>query len=181
MRQPSKLNILLVIILMSSLAGCAAQTMNIEPNIPNENAKIVGFKPGSEPDGFDGIRWETELSTLQGMKHYRTDPSHGGTEFYLKENNTFKFGKGRLKTVQYGFWKGQFFVGMITTQGHSNWNALKEAVSEKYGEGAKPFLNREEFLWLGEDAVMALRYDETTKGGLFYIRSESMLKRMASE
>ena len=181
MKRPGKLKILVTVILMSSLAGCAAQTMNIEPNIPNENAKIVGFKPGSEPDGFDGIRWETEFSTLQRMKHYRRDPSHGGTEFYKKDNGAFKLGKGKLETVQYGFWKGQFFVGMVTTQGLSNWKALKEAVFEKYGEGAKPFLNREEFLWLGEDAVMALRYDEADKCGLFYIHSESMLKRMPSE
>ncbi len=178
MRKSTRLKTLLTIILMSSLASCASETVNVQPNVLNENAKIVAFKPGSEPDGFDGIRWETELSTLRGMKHYRTDPSHGGTEFYLKEENTFKFGKGRLKTVQYGFWRGQFFVGMVTTQGLSNWNALKEAVFEKYGEGAKAFRNREEFLWIGEDAVMALRYDETTKAGLFYIRSESMLKQM---
>ena len=25
---------------------------------PNENCKLVGFKPGSEPQGCNGIRWE---------------------------------------------------------------------------------------------------------------------------
>lgn len=177
MRQGRKVNIFLTIFLIGSLFGCATQHVSL----PNENVKLVGFKPGSEPDGFDGIKWETELSTLDGMKHYRRDPSYGGIEFYIKERNTLKLGKGKFRTIQYGFWKGKFYVGMITTQGLSNWNALKEAVIDKYGEGSRPFSNKEEFLWFGKDASMALRYDKISKGGVYYIRSDSMMERMESK
>jgi len=181
MRQGRRVNIFLSIFLIGSLFGCATQHHKHSVSLPDENAKLVSFKPGSEPDGFGGIKWETELSTLDGMIHYRRDPSHGGIEFYTKERNTLKLGKGKFRTIQYGFWKGKFYVGMITTQGLSNWNALKEAVIDKYGEGARLFSNKEEFLWVGKDAVMALRYDEISKKGVYYIRSDSMKERMESK
>ena len=146
--------------------------------LPNENCKQVSFKPGLEPEGFNGIKWETNLLTLKAMKLYRKDPSHGGIEFYLKEGDTFKLKNGKLLPIQYGFWKGKFYVGMVTTQGLFDWSALKETVFNKFGEGAKPFSNKEEYLWVGKNTIMALRYNEISKGGIFYIRSDSMTKQM---
>ena len=146
--------------------------------LPNENAKLVSFQPGQEPDGFNGIKWETDVSTLEGMIPYRQDLSHGGIDFYLKQKDTFKLGNGKLHTIQYGFWRGRFYTGMVTTEGLANFNALKEGVFSKFGAGAKPFRNKDEFLWVGKDAVMALRYDEFSKSGMFYIRSDLMAKKM---
>ena len=146
--------------------------------LPNENCQLVGFKPGSEPDGFNGIKWETMLSMLEGMKHYRKDKSYGGIDFYLKEKDAFKLGNGKLESVQYGFWREKFYTGMVMTQGLEHFNAAKEAAFSKFGEGAKPFRNKEEYLWVGKNAVMALRYDENTKAGIFYIKSDSMTKQM---
>jgi hypothetical protein len=146
--------------------------------LPNEKAKLVSFYHGQEPGGFNEIKWETSVSTLEGMKPYRKDSSYGGIDFYLKEKDAFKLGNGRLHTIQYGFWKGRFYTGVITTEGLADFNALKEGVFGKYGLGAKPFRNKDEFLWVGKDAVMALRYDEVSKCGLFYIRSDAMAKQM---
>jgi len=146
--------------------------------LPNENSKPVHFNPGSEPKGFNGIKWETALSALQGMKHTRTDRSYGGIEFYLKEGDAFKLGNGKALPFEYGFWKGKFYVGMVMTKGVTDWNALREAVFHEFGEGAKSFSNREEYLWLGKNSVMALRYSEFSKMGIFYIRSDSMTKQM---
>ena len=146
--------------------------------VPNENCKLVSFKPGLEPEGFNSVKWETKLSSLEGMKLYRKDQSYGGMEFYLKEGDTFKLGNGKLTPVQYGFWREKFYVGIVTTQGLADWNALKEAVFNKYGEGAKPFINKEEYLWVGNRAVMALRYTDFLKEGIFYIKSDSMAKQI---
>lgn len=159
--------------------GCATlKEVNPPVYLPNENCKLVSFKPGLEPEGFNGIKWETKLLTLEGMKLYRKDPSHGGIEFYLKEGDAFKLGNGKLIPIQYGFWRGKFYVGMVTTQDPFDWNALKETVFDKFGEGAKPFSNKEEYLWVGKNAVMALRYNEISKVGIFYIRSDSMAKQI---
>jgi hypothetical protein len=161
----------------SVLVGDTTSGDKVSVYIPNEGARLVSFY-GGDPEGFDGIKWETKLSTLERMKHYRTDPSHGGIEFYLKEGEGFRLGNGKLAPIQYGFLKEKFYVGMVTTEGTTDWNALKEVVFNKFGVGAKAFMNREEYLWIGRNAVMALRYDEISKNGLLYIRCDSMRNRM---
>jgi hypothetical protein len=160
-------------------SNSSAQKADIPVYVPNEKARLVRFS-GSEPEGFNGIKWETKLSTVAGMKHYRTDQSAGGIEFYLKKGDGFQLGNGKPAPVQYGFWREKFYVGMVTTGGLTDWNSLKETVFSKFGVGAKPFSNKEEYLWVGKVAVMALRYDENSKRGTFYIRSESMEKQMES-
>ena len=146
--------------------------------IPDKTCKPVGFVSGSEPTGFNAVTWRTELLTLRDMDYIRTDPSHDGIMFYTKKGDGFRLRDGRVLPVQYGFWKGKFYVGMVMTQGLSDWEALKMTVFDKYGRGAKPFINTEEYLWYGEDATMALRYDAMTKTGMYYIRSGAMEKQM---
>jgi len=146
--------------------------------LPNEDCKLVNFRPGLEPEGFNGIKWETELSTLKEMKPYRKDSSHGGIDFYLKAGDGYKLKNGKLIPIQYGFWRGKFYVGMVITELASDWDALKEAVIEKFGVGTKPFSNKEEYLWIGKNVTMALRYDGYSRTGTYYIRSHSMEKQM---
>jgi hypothetical protein len=156
----------------------SSDTSYIPVYSPNENCKLVGFKAGSEPAGFNGVKWETELSTLREMKLYRKEPSHGGINFYLKAGDAYKLRNGKLIPIQYGFWRDKFYVGVVKTEQVSDWEALKESVFEKYGVGAKPFSNQEEYLWIGKDTTMALRYDGYSKTGTYYIRSHSMEKQM---
>jgi len=157
--------------------GCAGYTPT-PVYTPNENCKLVGFKPGLEPRGVNEIRWEADVATLKEMKSYRKDSSHGGIHFYLRAGDGYKLRSGKLIPIQYGFWRGKFYIGMVMTEQVSDWDALKDAVFEKYGVGAKPFTNKEEYLWIGKDVTMALRYDENSKKGTYYIRSHSMEKQM---
>ena len=145
--------------------------------VPNDQARLVTFR-GGEPEGFNSIKWQTLLSQVEGLKFFRTDFSAGGIDFYHKDEVGFLLPNGRVAPVQYGFWREKFYVGMVTTQGFSDWNLLKEAAFNKFGVGAKPFLNKEEYLWVGQVAVMALRYDERQKMGTLYIRFEPMEKEM---
>jgi hypothetical protein len=164
----------LTILLVFISAGCVTSKKDYQLPYPDENAERVSFQPGSEPYGLGGIPWGTDISTLQGMEHYRTDKSYGGIEFYLRKGEALRISGETFQKVQYGFWGGKFYVGMIKTDGVADWNALKKAILKHYGEGAKVFKNREEYLWTGEDVTIALRYDEDAKMGLFYIRSESV-------
>ena len=158
--------------------GCA-EIDYVPVYLPNENCKLVQFSPAAEPKGFNGVTFGTELSTLQGMVHFRTDLSHGGIEIYTKPGDGFRLKNGKHVPIQYAFWKGKFYYGMVNTEGPSDWNALKEAVFEKYGQGAKPFSNKDEYLWVGRDAVMVLRLDEYSGMGIYYIRSSAMEKQMS--
>jgi hypothetical protein len=160
------------------VTGCSLVEFSNDPTyVPNEKARMVSFN-GPEPGGFNGIPWEANLSTVGAMKHIRTDPSHGGIAFYRKEGDTFQLENGKRVPVQYGFWKEKFYVGLVNTEGLDDWNALKQVVFGKYGVGARPFLNKEDYLWVGKVAVMALRFDEYSKVGTLYIRSDVMTKQM---
>jgi hypothetical protein len=167
----------LIFFFLVTAMGCAHNTA-FPVYTPNENCKLVSFKPGLEPGGFNGIKWETELLTLKEMKSYRKDPSHGGIHFYLKAGDGYKLKNGKLIPIQYGFWREKFYIGMVMTDQVSDFEALKESVFEKFGVGAKPFINKEEYLWIGKGATMALRYDENLRKGTYYIRSHSMEKQM---
>jgi hypothetical protein len=156
--------------------GCASTTPVAYS--PNENCKLISFKPGLEPDGVNGIKWETKLSTLEGMKFHKKDTSYGGMEFYVREGDAFKLGNGKQAPIQYGFWREKFYIGIVTTRSLADYNALKEVVFKQYGEGAKPFLNKEEYLWVGKKAVMALRYTDFLNEGIFYIKSDSIAKQI---
>jgi hypothetical protein len=160
------------------LSNFSGKECGIPIYTPDENCKLVSFKRGSEPEGFNGVKWETELSTLNEMKPYRKDPSHGGIDFYLRTGDGLKLKNGKLIPIQYGFWRGKFYVGLVITEQASDWGALKEDVFEKFGVGAKPFCNHEEYLWIGENATMSLRYDQSKRIGTYYIRSHTMEKQM---
>ena len=45
------------------------------------------FKPGKEPDGFSGIKWGTDISTLPDMEYVSTDPSYGEIQIYKKKKD----------------------------------------------------------------------------------------------
>ena len=74
--------IVLIMLLFFFFNGCATEKNSYQLPYPNVGAEIVAFQPGSEPYGFGGITWGTDISILQGMEHYRTDKSHGGIELY---------------------------------------------------------------------------------------------------
>jgi hypothetical protein len=142
--------------------------------VRDERAHPVTFA-GTEPQGFKSLEWKTKLSACAGMKYLRSDPTYGGIDFYSRGGDEYNLGNGRSLPVQYGFWKGQFYVAMLVTQGQEDWNALRSAVFQNYGLGAKPFVNKEEYLWEGKQVRMALGYNELSRTGTFYVRSEAVI------
>jgi len=176
-----KLIVILCAFSLAAVLGCATSKSDCPTYVTNPNCKLVSFKAGSEPEGYNGIKWETKLSTLDRMKHTRTDPARGGIEFYVREGDTFKLENGKDKMVQYGFLREKFYVAVVSTKGPEEFNALKDTVFKKFGVGAKPFTNREEYLWVGKNVVMSLKYDENLKFGDYYIRSELLAKKMAQK
>jgi len=176
-----KLMTILCVFSLVAVFGCATSKNDCPVYVANPNCKLLSFMTGSEPDGCNGIKWETQLSTLQGMKHTRTDPSHGGIEFYVREGDAFKLENGKKLMIQYGFVREKFYVGLISIRQPEEFNVLKEAVFKKFGVGAKPFTNREEYLWVGKNVVMGLKYDDNLKFGDYYMRSESMVKKTAQK
>jgi hypothetical protein len=134
-----------------------------------------GFKPNSEPDGFAGIKWDTEFSEVKtDMVESRsvsepTTPDVKIKIYYTKKGNNLRMGEAQLDKIEYGFWKGKFADAQITAAGSENFNHLKKFLFEKYGTVDKPVQGL--YSWNGSITRIGLRYDEPTKTSLLAISS----------
>ncbi|MBM4307153.1 MAG: hypothetical protein FJ123_10490 [Deltaproteobacteria bacterium] len=139
------------------------------------------FKPGMDPDGFGGIQWEAELSTLQDMKLARVDPSYGGIGIYLRVGNVGRIGKVEPRNVEYLFWKGKFTGISIIAEGAPDCESLREAVFDAFGKGKKPYPEQDYFVWDGKIILMSLEFFQDGKGALFRMIYKPILYRMEWE
>ena len=136
------------------------------------------FKPNSEPDGFGGIKWATEFSEAKSdMVESRsiTEPTQPDVKikiYYTRKGNNLKMGEAQLDKIEYGFWKGKFAEGYITSTGSENFNQLKKFLFEKYGTVDKSTQGL--YSWNGPVTRIALRYDESTKTSLLTISSTTI-------
>jgi len=134
-----------------------------------------GFKPDSEPDGFAGIKWDTEfLEVKSDMMESRTisEPTTPDVKikiYYTKKSDNLKMGEAQLNKLEYGFWKGKFAEVQIAATGIENFNQLRKLLFERYGAVEKPIQGV--YSWNGGVTRIALRYDEPTKTSLLAISS----------
>jgi len=147
------------------------------------NLCFADYKPGSEPDGFRGIKWGTDISTLSDMEYLGTDPIYGGVKKYTRKNEVLHLGGVKLKRIEYGFWRGKFCNVMIITEGYTNWTGLKKAVFEKFGRGSQSNEGVEYYWWSGETTWMTLGYYEkiSKKGALYMFSKEIKNQQRAYE
>jgi len=133
----------------------------------------LAFNPGSEPDGFRGIKWGTDITTLRDMEYLWTADS--GVKVYKRKGDVLKIGGANVANIQYEFWKGKFFRVYITTDGLKNWHDLKEACFDKFGEAYNPNNYKESYYWgLGKITRMSIGYDEVKGRGHLFIDSKEI-------
>jgi len=157
----------LIVIGCIVLSGLAFADTNVPSN----------FKPGSEPDGFRGIKWGQDISTVEGLVHVATDPSYGGIERYARERDELKMGAAELDRIFYDFWQNKFCGVWIYTKGYSNWDSFKAVVFEKFGKGFQSNEYIETYNWFGEKTWMSLDYNEFSKEGKLYMFSKEINKQ----
>jgi hypothetical protein len=122
------------------------------------------FKPGSEPDGFRGIKWGTDISTLKDMVFI--DAIYKDMKRYERRGDELKIGKAKLDYIQYEFRKGRFYLVEMWFQGIENFNHVKETMFEIFGKGRSMSEKTEGYFWEGEKTDMIMIYDSETGGGI---------------
>jgi hypothetical protein len=149
----------------------------------------------SDPDGFRGIRWGTEISTLNDMEKVEEDQSSNSDLIWCtRTGDTLAIGQAKLKNVIYSFWMGKFDSVWIDFEGEENFEALKKELLERFGEargseepmkktqrGARrepSAIKRAEgfYAWWGRNTEMVLSYSNERHKGTLTINS-----RMISE
>ena len=119
------------------------------------------FKPGSEPDGFRGIRWGTDVATLSGTL---SGMIQTGQEVYVQTTGDLKIEGVNFKEIIYCFQENKFVAVEARTSGYINCLKLESALFKKFGWGQKVQGHRG-YGW-GSDSgktFMSLSYNKNRK------------------
>ena len=170
---------ILTILLPIFLIGCFAST---RPS-----------KPRSDPDGFRGIKWGTEISTLKDMEKIEQDKSSNpDLIWYTKKGDTLAIGEATLENIFYLFWMGNFASVSIDFKGDENFETLKKDLLEQLGstvrseehtrkrhqrvgtEPSKTGAADSFYAWWGKNTDMLLSYSKDRHMGTLDISSTSI-------
>ena len=98
-------------------------------------ASVRSSKPRSDPDGFRGIRWGTEISTLKDLEKVEQDKSSDSDlVWYTRKGDILAIGEAKLENIFYSFWMGNFEGVWIDFKGEENFEALKKELFEQFGK-----------------------------------------------
>jgi hypothetical protein len=101
-----------------------------------------GFKPGSEPDGFRGIKWGTHVNETKGLEY--KDTLKDGRKVYIKTGGKMQIGAAQLDAVFYMFRDDKFYnVFVATNRGYCG--ELQAAIVSSFGEGYRESARKIQF------------------------------------
>ena len=140
------------------------------------------FKADSEPDGFRGIKWGTDISTLKDMTLVMTIDHE--TKRYKRNGDVLRMGEVKLDYIEYEFWKGMLYLADIGFEGAENWNNLRSRMFATFGKGQSQSEEKEQlsarYRWDGEKTTIIMIYNESMGGGLT-ISSTEITNQKAKE
>jgi hypothetical protein len=140
------------------------------------------FKAGSEPDGFRGIKWGADISTLKDMALVMTIDNE--TKRYKRNGDVPKMGEVKLDYIEYEFWKGMLYLVDIGFEGAENWNNLRSRMFATFGKGQNQSEEKEQlsagYRWEGEKTTIIMIYNASMGGGLT-ISSTEITNQKAKE
>ena len=96
-------------------------------------------------DGFRGIKWGTDLTTIKEMIKIGTEDFTG----YIREDDSKTIGAASVDAITYVTYDNKLGAVAIEASGKVNFSALKDAFTERFGEPKKPNEFLEEYVWIG--------------------------------
>jgi hypothetical protein len=139
------------------------------------------FKPGTEPDGFRGLKWQTDIATLDPLHTMEVIEILGPFTYYKKNQEDLRLGMATLESIIYEFWNGKFSGVMIKVKGEHEFQRLKEYCFARYGEGQRSEvyqrLNVQDFYYNGVKTRMYLRFSEIDWTGELSMYSIALLSQ----
>ncbi|MBU4185381.1 MAG: hypothetical protein KKI12_10300 [Proteobacteria bacterium] len=132
------------------------------------------FKPGSEPDGFRGIKWGTDIKKIKEVKGLEFNGVQKNIDIYKIKRDDLMIGDAQLSNLGYGFWQGGFMKVDIVVHDIKNYEKLKKVVFDTFGEAKKTKLDdgTDRYAWEGEKSTMFLSTFD--KIGLMIIMSKDI-------
>ena len=125
-------------------------------------------------DGFRDLPWGSGLSDIAGMTEIETDTGLAGVVEYIRPNDVLRVGEAELTNIIYSFWHDQLYTVTIWTQNYSNYEALRSATFERFGEGSRRNESIERYIWSDKLTDRMLEYVKEGEHGMLWMRSRDL-------
>ena len=167
------------------LVGLFILCLALAPAAP---AKVLyyenNFQPDSEPDGFRGIKWLTEVAKVDPFNTMDVIGIIGDSVFYKRKKEDMHVGLAEVQDIIYEFWKGKFSSVMVRTQGLPDYLRLRDYCFAMYGPGKRSEtyqrLDVQDFTWNGFITRMFLTYSDFDRHGDLSLYSIKVLNQKRS-
>jgi hypothetical protein len=147
---------------------------------PEQTDKSKGSQ--TDLDGFRGIKWGTDVSTINGLTIYKGSIEGGkDIQFYIREGDDLKLGGVDLDKIVYGFWKNKLLSVRLFAKGLANWSLLKTVSTEKFGKSYETPNLKNTYAWLPGKASVFLRYKEDNGEATLIIAGTEILAQKLNE
>ena len=118
----------------------------------------------NEPDGFRGIKWESNIESIPNMI-FTSNGLPAGEKLYIRKNDKLKIGDAVLQNIFYIFYKGKFLGVYIGYKSFANFNRLKDTLFQQYGAGGQYNEFLEKYHWRGKRVDIFLDYNSISEEG----------------
>ncbi len=139
--------------------------------------KIAPLFYAGEPDGFSGTKWGTKKRKVKGLKFLREDSLDG--KIYRKKKDNLRQWGVLFEALEYYFRDGKFSQAKGKVRGEDNWELLKKALFDKFGQGAmEKFLildGVESYAWRGKDTSISIERANRSDEGKMTISSVDLM------
>ena len=139
------------------------------------------FKPGSEPDGFRGLKWQTDIATLDPLHTMEVIAIVGPFVYYKKNKEDLYLVTVKLDDIIYEFWNGKFSGVIIKVRGDNQFQILKDYVFARFGPGQRSKvleqLNVQDFYYNGVKTRMYLKFSDIDRTGELSSYSIALLSK----
>jgi hypothetical protein len=139
------------------------------------------FKPGSEPDGFRSLKWQTDIATLDPLHTMEVIAIVGPFVYYKKNKEDLRLVTVKLDDIIYEFWNGKFSGVIIRVRGENQFQILKDYVFARFGPGqrskALAQLDVQDFYYNGVKTRMYLKYSDMDRTGELSSYSIALLNK----
>jgi len=116
----------------------------------------------NEPNDCRGIKWGTEYHELKGFTKVTTRSS---LDYCTKKDEGMTIGDARLEMVVYLFFEKKLCGAILNFKSSPNFQIIKTALFDRYGEGRQPNRYKEQYRWSGPNVTITLEYDDITRKG----------------
>ena len=132
----------------------------------------LGLAFPNEPDNFNGIKWESSISNIEGMKMI---VDIGEDIAYARPNDSFDVVRGITLdvfmdvSILYGAYKDRFYQGTVMYKGEESFEMSKRKLIAKHGMWSDYEMERDrgilKLFWKGEKVDITLTFNIPHKVG----------------